>query len=136
MRMYGDIEVNGEVYIDLNEYIKSQKLSAIKLFTDEELKEELNKREKGISKQKTYIDELNTYDYLSVYVDSNDALEEIDNDNLLDEISYRGLNIIKYVEPSTPKELKQVVCKMLGINEFWADEEILDMLKEKWRLMI
>jgi hypothetical protein len=77
-----------------------------------------------------------TYDYLTVCVDTYDVLKEIDNDNLLDEISYRDLNIIKYVEPSTLKELKQVVCKMLGINEFWADEEILDMLKEKWRLMI
>ena len=137
MRWIGDVDINGGAYVDLNKQILSHKKIAIKLFTDKELKEELRKRESNESKHKDYIDELDTYvDYLTVSVDVFDVLNEVDNDDLLSEVEDRGLNIVKMVEPSTLQELKKFVCLGLGINEYYPDEEILEMLKEKWRLMI
>ena len=35
--MLGDITINGEANIDLNQYIQDYKTNAIKLFTNEEL---------------------------------------------------------------------------------------------------
>lgn len=137
MKWIYDVDINGGAYVDLNEQIKSHKENAIKLFTDKELKEELRKRESNESKHKDYIGVLNTYmDNLTVSVDVFDIMNEVDDNDLLAEVEYRGLNDVKMVEPSTPQELKKFVCLGLGINEYYPDEEILEMLKEKWRLMI
>ena len=137
MKWIYDVDINGGAYVDLNKQIQSHKENAIKLFTDKELKEELRKRESNESKHKDYIGVLDTYmDNLTVSVDVFDVLNEVDNDDLLSEVEDRGLNIVKMVEPSTLQELKKFVCLGLGINEYYPDEEILEMLKEKWRLMI
>lgn len=130
--MLGDIIIDGEANIDLNQYIQDYKTNAIKLFTNEELKAELQKRENGKSKHETYIEQLNLYKYVPVEVDVYDVLNEVDNDDLLSEMSERHLSRVELVEPSTPREVKQLVCWSLGINEFWTDEEIFEKLKKQW----
>lgn len=130
--MLGDITIDGGAHIDLNQYIQDYKTNAIKLFTNEELKEELQKRENGKSKHETYIEQLDLYKYVPVEVDVYDVLNEVDNDDLLSEMSERHLSSVELVEPSTPREVKQLVCWSLGINEFWTDEEIFEKLKKQW----
>lgn len=130
--MLGDIRIDGEANIDLNQYIQDYKTNAIKLFTNEELKEELQKRENGKSKHETYIEQLDLYEYVPVEVDVYDVLNEVDNDDLLSEMRDRHLSRVELVEPSTPREVKQLVCWSLGINEFWTDEEIFEKLKKQW----
>lgn len=130
--MLGDITIDGGAYIDLNQYIQDYKTNAIKLFTNEELKEELQKRENGISKHETYIEQLDLYKYVPVEVDIYDVLNEVDNDDLLSEMKVRHLSRVELVEPTTPREVKQLVCWSLGINEFWTDEEIFEKLKKQW----
>lgn len=137
MSWFNDVEVSGGAYVDLNEHVREHRKTAIKLFTDEELKEELRKRENNESKHDGYLAELDIYvDNITVSVDVNDVMYEVDDDDLLEEVKDRDLNIVKEVEPTSPKEIKKLVCWSLGINEYWQDEEILEMLKEKWRLMI
>ena len=137
MSWFSDVEVSGGAYVDLNEHVREHRNATIKLFTDEELKEELRKRENNESKHEGYLSELDIYvDNITVSVDVNDVMYEVDDDDLLSEVEDRGLNIVKMVEPSTPQELKKFVCLGLGINEYYPDEEILEMLEEKWRLMI
>lgn len=130
--MLGDITIDGEAYIDLNQYIQDYKTNAIKLFTNEELKEELQKRENGKSKHETYIEQLDLYECVPVEVDVYDVLNEVDNDDLLSEMRERHLSRVELVEPTTPREVKQLVCWSLGINEFWTDEEIFEKLKKQW----
>ena len=132
MSWFNDVEVRGGAYVDLNKHVREHRNAAIKLFTDEDLKEELRKRENNKSKHEVYLSELDIYvDNITVSVDVNDVMYEVDDDDLLSEVNDRDLNIVKEVEPTSPKEIKKLVCWSLGINEYWQDEEILEMLKEK-----
>ena len=132
------IEVDGGAYIDLNECVRDHEDKVIKLFTDEDLKEELQKREDGKSRFENRITKLsNVYvNGLQCDIDPYDAMDEIDNDDLLHEIQSRGLSII---DPSdiSKHEIRKLVCKGLGINEFsYSDEEIFGMLKDLWKARI
>ena len=132
------IEVDGGAYIDLNECVREHEDKVIKLFTDEDLKEELQKRKDGKSRFENRIDKL-SYVYingLQCDIDPYDAMDEIDNDDLLHEVQTRGLSII---DPSdiSKHEIRELVCKGLGINEFcYSDEEIFEMLKDLWKTRI
>ena len=132
------IEVNGGAYIDLNECVREHEDKVIKLFTDEDLKEELQKREDGKSRFENRITKLsNVYvNGLQCDIDPYDAMDEIDNDDLLHEVQSRGLSII---DPSdiSKHEIREMVCKGLGINGFcYSDEEIFEMLKDLWKTRI
>jgi hypothetical protein len=133
-RWYRDeIDVDGETYLDLNHYIHEHEDDAIKLFTDEELKDELQKREAGTSKYEKYLSKLNTYEHLEVTVDVWDVLNEVDNEDLMDEVKQRSLSVAQFVD-ITKKDLRKVICQALDINEFYTDEEIFEMLKQIWKI--
>lgn len=132
-RWYNNIEVEGSADIDLNQLIKEHREDAIRLFTDEELQKELQLREDGKSKMEKYISSLDTsIDYLTVYVDEYDALNEVDDSNLMSEVRQRGLNIVEFINASK-YDLRKFICQTLDINELYTDEEILKMLKEIWK---
>lgn len=127
-----EIDVNGGAYIDLNHYIREYSDDAIKLFTDDELKDELEMRESGTSKYEKYISKLDPYEHLEVTVDVYDVLNEVDNEDLMDEVKRRSLSIAEFVD-ITKKDLRKVICQTLDINEFYTDEEIFEMLKDIWK---
>ena len=132
------IEVNGGAYIDLNECVREHEDKVIKLFTDEDLKEELQKREDGRSRFENRINKLSDVyiNGLLCDIDPYDTMDEIDNDDLLHEVQSRGLSII---DPSdiSKHEIRELVCKGLGINGFcYSDEEIFEMLKDLWKTRI
>lgn len=129
-----NIEIDGGAYVDLNECVRDYSEDIIKLFTDEELKEEIQKREDGRSKKEVRINKLDTFlSNLQVEVDGHDLLLEIDNDDLMEEVRSRGLDEIEIIEP-TKEELRKFICQALDINEMYDDEEIFDMLKEIWNI--
>lgn len=126
------ITVCGDAYVDFNEEVRDRKEDVIKLFTDEELNEEIKKREDGRSKYENRINKLKTYVYnIDVDVNSDDVLDEIDNDDLITEVKTRGLSIVEVVDIDKYK-LRKAICKALDINEMYEDEEIFEMLKEIW----
>ena len=128
-----NIEIDGGAYVDLNECVRDYSEDIIKLFTDEELKEEIQKRENGRSKKEVRINKLDTFlSNLQVEVDGNDVLLEIDNDDLMEEVRSRGLDEVEIIEP-TKEELRKTICQALDINEMYDDEEIFEMLRELWR---
>ena len=131
----GDIDVDANVNIDLNKYAREYREDIIKLFSDSELKAELLMREKGESQHEKYIRELDIDDNLTVCVDSYDVLREVDNSDLLSEVSDRGLNTVEFIE-ANKYELRELICQTLDINELYTDEEILKMLKEIWKTQI
>ena len=132
-RWYNNIEVEGSADIDLNQLIKEHREDAIRLFTDEELQKELQLRKDGKSKMEKYISSLDTsIDYLTVYVDEYDAMNEVDDSDLLSEVRQRGLNTTEFIEASK-YDLRKFICQSLDINELYTDEEILKMLEELWK---
>lgn len=133
-----DIEVKGGAYIDLNECVRDHEDKVIKLFTDEDLKEELQKREDGRSRFENRINKLSDVyiNGLQCDIDPYDAMDEIDNEDLLHEVQTRGLSIVNPSDISK-HEIRELVCKGLGINGFcYSDEEIFEMLKELWKTRI
>ena len=135
-RWYNNIEVEGSADIDLNQLIKEHREDAIRLFTDEELQKELQLREAGKSKMEKYISSLDTsIDYLTVYVDEYDAMNEVGDLDLMSEVSQRGLNIVEFINASK-YDLRKLICQTLDINELYTDEEILKMLKEIWKTQV
>ena len=131
LRWY-NVEVDGGAYVDLNECVRDYSEDIIKLFTDEELKEEIQKRENGRSKKEVRINKLDTFlSNLQVEVDGHDVLTEIDNDDLMEEVRSRGLDEVEIIEP-TKEELRKFICQALDINEMYDDEEIFEMLRELW----
>lgn len=132
-RWYNNIEVEGSADIDLNQLIKEHREDAIRLFTDEELQKELQLRKNGKSKMEKYISSLDTsIDYLTVYVDEYDAMNEVGDSDLMSEVRQRGLNIVEFISASK-YDLRKLICQTLEINELYTDEEILEMLKEIWK---
>ena len=132
-RWYNNIEVEGSADIDLNQLIKEHREDAIRLFTDEKLQKELQLRKDGKSKMEKYISSLDTsIDYLTVYVDEYDAMNEVDDSDLLSEVRQRGLNTTEFIEASK-YDLRKFICQTLDINELYTDEEIFKMLKEIWK---
>ena len=132
-KWYNNIEVEGSADIDLNQLIKEHREDAIRLFTDEELQKELQLREAGKSKMENYISSLDTsIDYLTVYVDEYDAMNEVDDSNLMSEVKQRGLNTTEFINASK-YDLRKFICQTLDINELYTDDEILKMLKEIWK---
>lgn len=132
-KWYNNIEVEGSADIDLNQLIKEHREDAIRLFTDEELQKELQLREDGKSKMEKYISSLDTsIDYLTVYVDEYDAMNEVDDSNLMSEVKQRGLNVVEFINASK-YDLRKFICQTLDINELYTDDEILKMLKEIWK---
>jgi hypothetical protein len=132
-RWYNNIEVEGSADIDLNQLIKEHREDAIRLFTDEELQKELQLRKDGKSKMEKYISSLDTsIDYLTVYVDEYDAMNEVDDSDLMSEVRQRGLNIVEFINASK-YDLRKFICQTLDINELYTDDEILKMLKEIWK---
>lgn len=126
------ITVCGDAYIDFNEEVRDRKEDVIKLFTDEELNEEIKKREDGRSKYENRINKLKSYVYnIDVDVNSDDVLDEVDNDDLITEVKTRGLSVVEVVDIDKYK-LRKAICKALDINEMYEDEEIFEMLKEIW----
>lgn len=132
-RWYNNIEVEGSADIDLNQLIKEHREDAIRLFTDEELQKELQLREDGKSKMEKYIGSLDTnIDYLTVYVDEYDAMNEVGDSDLMSEVRQRGLNVVEFINASK-YDLRKFICQTLDINELYTDDEILKMLKEIWK---
>ena len=128
-----NVEMDGGAYVDLNECTRDYSEDIIKLFTDEELKEEIQKREDGRSKKEVRINKLDTFlSNLQVEVDVNNVLSEIDNDDLMDEVRSIGLDEVEIIEP-TKEELRKFICQALDINEMYDDEEIFEMLRELWK---
>lgn len=129
-----NVEIDGGAYVDLNECVRDYSEDIIKLFTDEELKEEIQKRENGRSKKEVRINKLDTFlSNLKVEVEGCDVLLEIDNDDLMEEVRSRGLDDVEIIEPEK-EELRKIICQALDINEMYDDEEICDMLKEIWNI--
>jgi hypothetical protein len=127
-----NVEINGGAYVDLNECVRDYSEDIIKLFTDEELKEEIQKRENGRSKKEVRISKLDMFlSNLQVEVDGQDVLSEIDNDDLMEEVRSRGLDEVEIIEPEK-EELRKIICQALDINEMYDDEEIFEMLRELW----
>ena len=127
------ITVCGDAYVDFNEEVRDRKEDVIKLFTDEELNEEIKKREDGRSKYENRINKLKSHVYnIDVDVNSDDVLDEVDNDDLITEVQIRGLSVIEAVDIDKYK-LRKAICKALDINEMYDDEEIFEMLREIWR---
>ena len=132
-RWYNNIEVEGSADIDLNQLIKEHRDDAIRLFTDEELQKELQLRKDGKSKMEKYISSLDTsIYYLTVYVDEYDAMNEVDDSDLMSEVRQRGLNVVEFINASK-YDLRKFICQTLDINELYTDEEIFKMLKEIWK---
>lgn len=135
-RWYNNIEVEGSADIDLNQLIKEHREDAIRLFTDEELQKELQLRENGKSKMEKYISSLDTsIDYLTVYVDEYDAMNEVGDSDLMSEVKQRGLNIVEFINASK-YDLRKFICQTLDINDLYTDEEIFKLLKEIWKTQI
>jgi hypothetical protein len=135
-RWYNNIEVEGSADIDLNQLIKEHREDAIRLFTDEELQKELQLRKDGKSKMEKYISSLDTsIDYLTVYVDEYDAMNEVGDSDLMSEVKQRGLNVVEFINASK-YDLRKFICQTLDINELYTDDEILKMLKEIWKTQI
>ena len=129
----GSITVCGDAYVDLNEEVRDRKEDVIKLFTDEELNEEIQKREDGRSKYENRINKLRTHIYnVDVDVNTDDVLDEVDNDDLINETQIRGLSVVEIIDIDKYK-LRKAICKALDINEMYDDEEIFEMLREIWR---
>lgn len=129
----GDVEVDGGAYINLNRYVDDYKHDIIRLFSDEDLKAEIQLREEGKSKQERYIEKLLIYDdSLQVEVDGYEVMGEMDNGDILDEVKSRGLNTTEFIEASK-YDLRKFICQTLDINELYTDEEIFKMLKEIWK---
>lgn len=127
------ITVCGDAYVDFNEEVRDRKEDVIKLFTDEELNEEIKKREDGRSKYENRINKLKSHVYnIDVDVNSDDVLDEVDNDDLITEVQIRGLSVIEVVDIDKYK-LRKAIVKALDINEMYDDEEIFEMLREIWR---
>ena len=127
------ITVCGDARIDLNEEVRDKSEDVIKLFTDEDLKEELKKRDEGRSKYENRIGKLNFWVYnVEVDVNSDDVLEEVGNSDLITEVQTRGLSVVEVADVEK-YELRKVICKALKINEMYEDEEIFEMLREIWR---
>ena len=127
------ITVCGDAYVDFNEEVRDRKEDVIKLFTDEELNEEIEKREDGRSKYENRINKLKSYVYnIDVDVNSDDVLDEVDNDDLITEVQIRGLSVVEVVDIDKYK-LRKAICKAFDINEMYDDEEIFEMLREIWR---
>ena len=128
-----NVEIDGGAYVDLNEYVRDYSEDIIKLFTDEELREEIQNRKKGRSRGEVRINKLDTFlSNLKVEVDGYDVLSEIDNDDLMEEVRSRGLDEVEIIEP-TKEELRKFICQALDINEMYDDEEIFEMLRELWK---
>lgn len=128
------ITVCGDAYVDLNEEVRDRKEDVIKLFTDEELNEEIQKREDGRSKYENRINKLRTHIYnVDVDVNTDDVLDEVDNDDLINETQIRGLSVIEVIDIDKYR-LRKAICKALDINEMYDDEEIFEMLREIWRI--
>ena len=136
-RFGSDITVDGGAYINLKELIRDYPEDAIKLFTDEELEEELKSRQDGRSKYDSRNNKLSDVyvNNLQIDVDVYEAMDEIDNEDLLYEVQSRGISIVEYAEVSK-RDLRNVICQSLDINEFYSDEEIFEMLKELWKTRI
>lgn len=137
-RFGNDITVDGGAYINLKELILDRSEDAIKLFTDEELEEELKSRQDGKSKYDSRNNTLSDIyvNNLRIDIDAYEAMDEIDNTDLLYEVQTRGLSIIETSDVSK-YEIREIVCKGLGINEYsYSDEEIFEMLKELWKTRI
>ena len=132
---YGDVEVDGSVDIDLNEYVDEYKDDIIKLLSDDDMKKELHLRVDGKSKQELYLPSLDIRDVMSVSVDVSDVLREVEDTELLDEVRDRGLNTVEFIEASK-EELRKFICQTLDINEMYTDEEIFELLKEIWKWRI
>ena len=130
---YGDVEVDGSVDIDLNEYVDEYKDDIFKLLSDDDIKKELNLRVEGKSKQELYLPSLDIRDAMSVSVDVSDVLEEVEDTELLDEVIDRGLNTVEFIE-APKEELRKFICQTLDINELYTDEEIFELLKEIWKI--
>lgn len=127
------ITVCGDAYVDFNEEVRDRKEDVIKLFTDEELNEEIKKREDGRSKYENRINKLKSHVYnIDVDVNSDDVLDEVDNDDLITEVQIRGLSVIEVVDIDKYK-LRKAIVKALDINEMYDDEEIFEILREIWR---
>ena len=127
------VTVNGEAYINFNTEVRDRGEDVIKLFTDEDLKEELKKREEGRSRYANRIDKLYAWvDCVDVDVDSDDVLDEVDNEDLLYEVRSRNLSIIEFADIEK-HNIRKAICKALKINEMYDDEEIFEMLREIWR---
>ena len=137
-RFGSNITVDGGAYVNLKELIRDYPEDAIKLFTDEELEEELKSRQDGRSKYDSRNNKLSDIyvNNLQIDVDVYEAMEEIDDTDLLTEIKERGISIVEYAEISK-RDLRNVICQSLDINEFcYTDEEIFEMLKELWKTQI
>lgn len=137
-RFGSDITVDGGAYINLKELIRDYPEDAIKLFTDEELEEELKSRQDGRSKYDSRNNKLSDVyvNNLQIDVDVYEAMDEITDTDLLSEIKDRGISIVEYAEISK-RDLRNVICQSLDINEFsYSDEEIFEMLKELWKTRI
>lgn len=127
-----NLEIDGGAYVDLNECVRDYSEDIIKLFTDEELREEIQNRKKGRSRGEVRINKLDTFlSNLKVEVDGYDLLSEIDNDDLMEEVRSRGLDEVEIIEP-TKEELRKFICQALDINEMYDNEEIFEMLRELW----
>lgn len=137
-RFGNDITVDGGAYVNLKELILDRSEDAIKLFTDEELEEELKSRQDGRSKYDSRNNKLSDIyvNNLQIDVDVYEAMEEISNTDLLTEVKDRGISIVEYAEVSK-LDLRNVICQSLDINEYsYSDEEIFEMLKELWKTRI
>lgn len=137
-RFGSNITVDGGAYINLKELIRDYPEDAIKLFTDEELEEELKSRQDGRSKYDSRNNKLSDIyvNNLQIDVDVYEAMEEIDNTDLLTEVKGRGISIVEYAEISK-QDLRNVICQSLDINEYsYSDEEIFEILKEIWKTRI
>ena len=137
-RFGNDITVDGGAYVNLKELILDRSEDAIKLFTDEELEEELKSRQDGRSKYDSRNNKLSDIyvNNLQIDVDVYEAMEEMTDTDLLSEIKGRGISIVEYAEVSK-RDLRNVICQSLDINEYsYSDEEIFEMLKELWKTRI
>lgn len=137
-RFGNNITVDGGAYINLKELIRDYPEDAIKLFTDEELEEELKSRQDGRSKYDSRNNKLSDIyvNNLQIDVDVYEAMDEMTDTDLLSEIKGRGISIVEYAEISK-RDLRNVICQSLDINEYsYSDEEIFEMLKELWKTRI
>lgn len=137
-RFGSSITVDGGAYINLKELIRDYPDESIKLFTDEELEEELESRQDGRSKYDSRNNKLSDVyvNNLQIDVDMYEAMEEITDTDLLSEVKDRGISIVEYAEISK-HDLRNVICQSLNINEFsYSDEEIFEMLKGIWKTRI
>ena len=137
-RFGSNITVDGGAYINLKELIRDYPEDTIKLFTDEELEEELKSRQDGRSKYDSRNNKLSDVyvNNLQIDVDVYEAMEEIDDTDLLTEVKGRGISIVEYAEISK-QDLRNVICQSLDINEYsYSDEEIFEILKEIWKTRI